>query len=158
MGRRFGWAGFQARSISNGVNCSIRIRRRSSQQTSCMLSSRRGASPLNTRSTLIDTAVRGRRSRRSCSGFSAMIKRGPMLGLTANGPARKIRRWSLGRLGRADLYFERDTTILSRLSTIASHATSASSPARPQPLYSPQSRSQSHPIWKWYPVLESPDF
>ena len=77
-----------------------------------MLSSRRGASPLTMRSTLIDTVVHGRRSRRSCSRFSATKKRGPMLGLTPNGPCKKIRRWSLGRLGRVDLYFERDITDL----------------------------------------------
>ena len=77
-----------------------------------MLSSRRGASPLTMRSTLIDKVVRGRRSRRSCSRFSATKKRGPMLGLTLNGPGKKIRRWSLGRLGRVDLYFERDITVL----------------------------------------------
>ncbi len=77
-----------------------------------MLSSRRGASPLTMRSTLIDKVVRGRRSRRSCSRFSVTKKRGPMLGLTPNGPCRKIRRWSLGRLGRVDLYFEHDITVL----------------------------------------------
>jgi len=60
-----------------------------------MLSLLRGASTLNLRSTLIDTVARGRRSRRSCSRFSATNKRGPMLALTPNGPVRKIRRWSL---------------------------------------------------------------
>jgi hypothetical protein len=41
-----------------------------------------------------------------------------MLGLTPNGPGRKIRRWSLGRLGRVDLYFERDITVLLAAKTL----------------------------------------
>ncbi len=77
-----------------------------------MLSSHRGASPLTMRLTPIDTVVRGRRSRRSCSRSSATKRRGPMLGLTANGRGRKIRRWILGRPGRVDLYFERNIALL----------------------------------------------
>ncbi len=69
-----------------------------------MLSSRRGASPLTLRSTPIDTVVRERRSRLSCSRFSATKKHGPLLGITANGPGRKIRRWSLRRLGRVEFF------------------------------------------------------
>ena len=83
-----------------------------------MLSSRRGVSALAMRSTLIDTVVRGRRSRPSCSRFSATKKRGPMLGLTPNGPCKKIRRWNLGRLGRVDLYFECDFTDLLAAKTL----------------------------------------
>jgi len=70
-----------------------------------MLFSRREASPLTMRSTLIDTVARGRRSRRSFSGFSATKKRGPMLGPTANGPARKTGRWSLGWLRMANVKY-----------------------------------------------------
>ena len=59
-----------------------------------MPSSNRGASHLNIRSTLIDKVVRGRRSRIWLFRFSGMKERGPMLGHTANGPARRIRLWS----------------------------------------------------------------
>lgn len=56
------------------------------------------------RSTPIDRVVRGQRSRRLCSRFSATKKHRPLLGLTADGPGRKKRQWSLARFGRVDLY------------------------------------------------------